>query len=346
MQLSKGSMGFLVVLLVAGLAGGYALLNSGLFGTDAPSGPVTIEIVEGTGAGAVGDLLEERGVIPSATAFSVRARFDERADDIRPGTYELTPGMDTDEILAVLTAAPPSAPAFTVTIPEGLNVGQTLERIATAEGSPFTVEQLTAALTALPVPAYVPVTELPDPQPYPALTPYEGLLFPDTYEFRQDATPEQVLQRLLDRTTEVLDSVGVPEPDRYRALVVASLIEREARLAAEQPVISGVIANRLAEPQRLQVDATVLYANASTANVVTNAMLELDSPWNTYTTDGLPPTPISGAGRTAIEAAVGPQPNDFLYYVVNTCEGAHAFGRTLQEHNANVAKFRSLECGG
>ncbi len=346
MQLSAGSKGFLVVLVVAGLALAYAFTSLDLFGSDEASAPVTVEIVEGTGASGVGDVLEERGVIASATAFSVRARFDPRADRIRPGTYQLTPGMGTDEILELLSAAPDAAPAFTVTIPEGLTVGQTLERLASAEGSPFTVEQLTAALTALPLPAYVPVDELPAEQPYPGLTPYEGLLFPDTYEFRQDATPQEVLQRLLDRTTEILDSVGVAEPDRYRALVVGSLIEREALLAEEQPVISGVIANRLDEPQRLQVDATVLYANASTANAVTSAMLEVESPWNTYRTDGLPPTPISGAGQTAIAAAVAPEANDFLYYVVNTCEGAHAFGRTLEEHNANVAEYRSLECGG
>jgi len=348
MALSRGSKGFLGVIIVVGVlvGGGLAVLGNG--GVAASEQPVSIEIPEGVGAGAVGDLLAERGVIGSALAFKLRARFDGRADRIRPGVYSLTPGMNAGDILAALTAAPPEAPSFRVTIPEGLTVGQTLQRIADAPDSPFSVEALQTALPGVALPEWVPLASLPAEQPYPGLTPYEGLLFPDTYEFRQDLPAQEALARLVARTEEILN--GLPpaagELDRYQVLVVGSLIEREARLREEQPVISSVIHNRLKDETALNIDATVLYANASTANQVLNDDLELDSPWNTYVVPGLPPTPISGAGAGALQAAAAPQATEFRYYVVSDpATGSHAFAETFAEHQNNVARYRELVGG-
>lgn len=348
MALSRGSKGFLVVVVLLGavLGGGLALFGNG---TVAASGqPVSVEIPSGVGAGEVADLLAERGVIGSALPFKLRARFDGRADQIRPGVYSLTPGMNAGDILAVLSAAPPEAPSFRVTIPEGLTVAQTLQRIADAPGSPHTVEALQEALPGVALPQWVPLATLPAEQPYPGLTPYEGLLFPDTYDFRQDLPAQELLARLVARTEEILS--GVPPAagglDQYQVLVVGSLIEREARLREEQPVISSVIHNRLVDGTALNIDATVLYANASTANQVLNSDLELESPWNTYVVPGLPPTPISGAGSSALTAAAAPQATEFRYYVVSDpATGSHAFAETFEEHQNNVARYRELVGG-
>ncbi len=346
MGLSGSSKGFLAVLLIGALVVGVGLSRLRTDEAAGAEGPVTVVIPEGVGTSQVADILEEQGVIGSAFAFTVRARFDDRSSRIRPGTYQLEPGVGTSQILAQISAAPDAAPAFTVTIPEGLTVDQTLERIAEAEGSPHTVEQLRAALPSVTLPAWVPPGEsIPQPAPY-EFTRYEGVLFPDTYEFRVDAPAQEVLARLVERTGEVMEEVGVPEPERYRTLVIASLIEREARLREEQATISSVIANRLAEPMRLQIDASALYATGQSANTVTREDTERDSPWNTYRVDGLPPTPISGAGASAIQAAAQPATTDFRYYVVSDPDtGAHAFASTLEEHNANVAEYRAQRDG-
>lgn len=351
MGLSRGSKGFLVVLVLLGGAGAWGWQQ--LRGPDpATTPPVTVEIAEGDGVRDVAATLADAGVIQSSLGFQARARFDDRAASIRPGTYQLQPGADVDQILGAIAPSAPSeadVPAFTVTVPEGLNVQQTLERVAEAEGSPYTYDQLLAALPQVAVPEWVPVGAIPSPQPYEGLTPYEALLFPDTYEFRSDEAPEEILARMVERTSEILDEVPPSATlDRYQTLVTASLIEREARLPEERPVISSVIANRLGDEQALQIDATVLYATAQVGNTeVLSADTEASSPWNTYDVPGLPPTAISGAGRSAIEAAAAPADTPFRYYVVSDPEtGAHAFAETFSQHEQNVAQYRALQDEG
>lgn len=333
----------LVVVLVLGLVlgGCTAAITKLVRGPDMADGPVTVRVEEGMGAGGVAELLEEKGVIRNATVFKFQARLDDRASRIRPGSYELAPGATFDDILTAMTAAPSEAPTFKVTIPEGLTVEQTLERIADAKGSPFKIGQLRKALPAVALPAWVP-QDLPDGSER-----FEGMLFPSTYDLlRNDPAPD-VLSKLVEQTEIVMDRVGVPRRQRYETLIKASLIEREARVRKEQPVIASVINNRIEEPMRLQIDATVVYAKYRVTGEIVNQVLtedlQLDSPWNTYAIDGLPPTPISGSGESAIEAAANPDNTQFLYYVVSDRQtGEHAFAETLEEHNANVARYREL----
>ena len=291
---------------------------------------VAFTVPDGVGASTLADILAEEGVIRSAFAFKLRARFDDRAATIQAGDYELRKGMSVGDVLDALSTGPAAPDSFRVLIREGLTVEQTLEAIAGAQGSPFTVDQLREALNGVALPEWVPAEDLPD-----AAEPFEGLLFPDTYDFRLDIDPQTLLARLVEQTDKVLASVAPPANlSPYQVLVMASLIEREARLREEQPRISAVMHNRLERGMQLQIDATVLYALGEHKARVLYEDLEIDSPWNTYRNPGLPPTPISGAGRAAIEAAANPAPEDYLYYVVVDPEtGRHGFSRTLDEHN-------------
>lgn len=340
-RIRKGRV--LAVLLVLGLVlGGCSVAVTRLLrGPTLADGPVTVVVEEGMGASGVADLLAEEGVIRNATVFKLQARLDDRASRIRPGTYEFEPGASFDEILSVMTAAPEEAPTFTVTIPEGLTIDQTLERIADAEGSPFSIKELRKGLAGVALPKWVPA-QLPEDA-----DPFEGLIFPSTYDLLRKDTAADVLGKLVEQTEIVMDRVGVRPAQRYEILIKASLIEREARVRSEQPVIASVIDNRVEEPMRLQIDATVVYAKYRATGEIVNTVLlddlELESPWNTYAIDGLPPTPISGSGESAIDAAAHPENTDFLYYVVSDREtGEHAFAETLEEHNANVARYREL----
>jgi UPF0755 protein len=279
----------------------------------------------------------EDGVIRSALAFKLAARGDDRANRIRPGTYRLERGMSSEDILGILSEAPPAAEVFRVTIPEGLTTDQTLERLA--EAGPYTEEELRVALEGVALPAWVPVDTLPEDADV-----FEGLLFPDTYEFVVDTEPAEVLATLVAQTENIISQVTLPDGfDAYEVLIMASLIERETRVREEQPIVASVLHNRLARPMRLQIDATVQYARGEHTDRVTFDDLEVASLWNTYTNDGLPPTPISGSGRAAILAAEDPEDTNFVFYVVNDLEnGTHAFAETLDEHNRNVAEFRRL----
>jgi len=303
--------------------------------------PVTVVVEEGMGASSVATLLEERGVIRNASVFKFQARMDDRASRIRPGSYELEPGASYDEIITALTATPSEAPTFTVTIPEGYTVEQTIAAIAEAKGSPYTRKQLRNALAGVALPAWVPA-QLPE-----GADPFEGMLFPSTYELLRDAPAPDALSKLIEQTETVMERNNVASADRYRTLIQASLIEREARVRDEQPVIASVINNRVDQGMRLQIDATVVYAKYRQTGEIVNSVLtsdlEIDSPWNTYLSDGLPPTPISGSGESAIAAAANPDQTDYLFYVVSNREtGEHAFAETLEEHNANVARYREL----
>ena len=334
-KVRKGRLFLVMFVLGLIMAGCTAVVNNLIGGADLASDTVTVEVPEGVGAGGVADLLESEGVIRSATIFKLQARLDDRASRIRPGTYEFEPGASFDEILTALTEVPEAAPSFRVTIPEGLNVEQTLERIADAEDSPFRKRQLRRALSRVALPAWVP-QELPE-----EAEPFEGMLFPSTYDFLLAAAPEDVLSQLVEQTEKVMDRVGVPAEERYSTLIKASLIERETRVREEQPIVSSVIHNRLEQGMRLQIDATVVYAKGETVNRVLTSDLQIQSPWNTYVVDGLPPTPISGAGESAIQAAANPEETDFLFYVVDDRDtGSHAFAETLEEHNRNVQEYR------
>lgn len=331
MALSRGSKAFLGVMVLLGVLvlGGVVAVNAAGGDTGEDGEQVTIEIPEGAGGAEVADILAENDVVRSALAFRLIMRFDERAQRIQPGTYEVETGMGSDAILDVISDRVTAPDSFRVTIPEGRTVEQTLERLAEAEDSPFSVEELRDALPGVALPPWVP-DDLPDDA-----EPFEGVLFPNTYEFTVDADPQEVLARLVEQTEQVLDEVDPPdELDRYELLVMASLVEREARLADERPLIAAVMHNRLDEGMRLQIDATVLYALGEHRDRVLYEDLEVESPWNTYVNEGLPPTPISGAGRAAIEAAADPADADYLYYVVVDPEtGEHGFSETLEEHN-------------
>ncbi len=346
--MTNSSKAFLVVLILMIGGGFYAFQQWNAAGgpgtTELADGPVTLTIPEGTGARAVANLLEENGVVRSASAFTAAATLDGRANQIKAGTYELDPQSTTEQLLDILVAGPPGAETFTVTIPEGLTVPQTLERIAAAEGSPFTVEDLRAGLELVALPSWVP----PRPDLPEGAEPFEGLLFPETYEFTVDTTADVLLTRLVLQTDQVVTEIGGAERNgltAYETLVLGSLVEREARLAEERPVISSVIHNRIDDGMALQIDATVVYgitiATGERPDRLVNADYQFDTPWSTYVYPGLPPTPISGVGRSSLEAAANPDETPFFYYVVEDPEtGAHRFTSTLAEHQAAIAEIR------
>jgi UPF0755 protein len=344
--MTNSSKAFLVVLLLMVGGGYYAFQqwNAGGIGLgELAEGPVTVIVPEGAGARDVAAILEEQGVVRSAAAFTAAATLDGRAGQIRAGTYELDPQWSTEELLDVLAAGPPAVATFMVTIPEGLTVTQTLERIAGAEGSPFTVDDLRAGLGQVALPAWVPQRELPE-----GAEPFEGMLFPETYEFTVEQTAAEVLTRLVTQTDQVIAEIPAAtrnDLSTYEVLVLGSLIEREARLAEERATISSVIHNRITDGMALQIDATVVYgievATGERPSGLVNADYQFDTPWSTYVYPGLPPTPISGVGRASLEAAAAPADTDFYFYVVeDEATGAHRFSTTLDEHNAAIAEIR------
>jgi UPF0755 protein len=178
----------------------------------------------------------------------------------------------------------------------------------------------------------------------------EGLVFPDTYRLDETEDEKALLVRMVELFDSVATEVGYDRIDPpgglrpYEAIVMASLIESEAKVPEDRAKISRVIHNRLEEGMKLQIDATVIYARGGKpreGGQVLFSDLEVDSPYNTYKIAGLPPTPIAVPGRASLEAALKPEPGNWLFYVKYESNGAHAFSATNAEHNQRIAEAKA-----
>jgi UPF0755 protein len=300
-----------------------------------PGLPVTIEIPPGSTGQDIGVILASNGVVRSALEFEVAVRNVNAAQQLQAGTYELTTLMDPAEVVAELVSGP-AASVYRVTIPEGLRTSEILVRLAEATPhrfSDFETVLLDGSVTTS-------LLEIPDD---PDLRDWEGLLFPDTYEFSQTTEPQAILQRMASTMEQRVESIDWDAWEglgytQYKGIVLASLVETEVRLDEERPIVASVIYNRLAKGMALEIDATVLYALDT--RDASEFDREIDSPYNTYRNPGLPPTPIAAPGRASLEAAAAPDETPYFYYVLSDQEGHHAFAETLEEHNANVQQAR------
>lgn len=300
-----------------------------------PGQPVTVEIPSGSTGQDIGAILAAQGVVRSALEFEVAVRNVDAAQRLQAGTYDLTTLMDPADVVAELVSGP--APSvYRVTVIEGLRINEVLQRLD--EATPHEYADFEEALLDGTV-----TTSLRDMPAEPELSDWEGLLFPDTYEFSQTAEPESILQRMASTMEQRVDSIDWSDWEdlgytTYQGIILASLIETEVRLDEERPIVSSVIHNRLAEGMALDIDATVLYALGT--HDVSEFDNEVDSPYNTYLHPGLPPTPIAVPGNSSLEAAAAPADTPYFFYVLSDTEGHHAFSETVEEHNANVAQAR------
>jgi UPF0755 protein len=285
-----------------------------------PGQPVTFIVRTGEGSVEIGRNLRDAGVVDSVNRF--RDVAEERGLDssLKPGTYKLFTGMGIDAVLELLTRGPSTG--IPLTIPEGWTVDQIAAKLAATKQ--FTKDEVDKAIKS---------KDLIVPYRPEGVTSLEGLLFPETYGIEEKDTAESVLQDMLSQLEIVMQRQDLSEVPRglntYQLLIVASMIEREAKIPADRPRIAAVIYNRLAIGKRLEIDATVEYAVGHSK--LTAKDLTASSPYNTYTHDGLPPTPIAAPGEAAIQAALKPAGGDWIYYVLSGKDGSHAFTRSYQE---------------
>jgi UPF0755 protein len=295
-----------------------------------PGQQVTITVSDGEGSVEIGRNLREAGVVDSVNRF--RDVAQERGLDslLKPGTYKLVTGMSIDEVLDILAKGPSTG--IPLTIPEGFTVAQIAAKLAATEQ--FTKAEVTQALQSKDLI----VNHRPKGEDS-----LEGLLFPDTYGIEPDDTAIAVVQEMLDQLEIVLSryqlSTAPQNLSPYQLLIVASMIEREAKVDGDRSKIAAVIYNRLAAGKRLEIDATVEYATGHSE--LTSKDLASRSPYNTYTSDGLPPTPIAAPGEASIKAALQPADGDWIYYVLATKAGEHAFTRSYDEFLKLKAQARA-----
>lgn len=302
---------------------------------------ISFHVDEDTTVGALSDELEEEGVIQYGTVFKLFVKFAKKDRNVMAGDYELSPSMDYAQIALVLRNAD-NAQTVNVTIPEGYTLAQIKETLIA--NKVCTEEVLDEALNEYPFKHLFLVDQQPPEENW-----LEGYLFPDTYTFimNTDDAVHDVVNKMLNRFDDMYDQKikdGAEELGLsvHEVVTIASLIEREAKAEDEFTKISGVIHNRLNNPSEfpyLQIDATVQYVVGHKAEL-TSADLEVDSPYNTYLYEGLPPGPICCPGYSALYAATHPDDNNYYYYVAKS-DGTHLFASTYSQHQENIATVNS-----
>ncbi|HEX2073476.1 MAG TPA: endolytic transglycosylase MltG [Geodermatophilus sp.] len=338
----------LVVLagLVAGIVfGGKALLNLVNPASEdyagQGSGSVEVRVGVGDTLSDIARALVDAGVIASVGPFVEAAEADPAAMGIQPGVYAMRERMSGDAALDLLLD--PATRLFSrVTVPEGFTVQATLQRLA--EGTDTPIEELQAAaadLAALGLPAY-------------ANGQLEGFLFPATYDFQPDDTAVDMLRAMVQQFTETATRIQLEQRaaatgrSPYEIVTVASMVQSETRLDEERADVAQVIYNRLGQGVPLGIDATLAYGLGKNGNDLTVTDLQTDSPYNTRTRAGLPPTPISAPGEASLEAALAPTTGNLLYYVLESSDGRHFFTADYAEFQAARERCAAagLGCGG
>ncbi|MBA3263142.1 MAG: endolytic transglycosylase MltG [Thermoleophilaceae bacterium] len=315
-------MALAVVLLVLLGVGWFAVSLFQPFTGDG-DGQVRVVIPQGASLGEIADLLQREGVVSSSSFFQLRARLAGRSGELKPGRYVLARDMSFVAVLDQLEQGlPPNV--IRVTIPEGRSRREVAPLVKRLRGNYIKATRRNPAL---------------NPRAYRAngAKSLEGFLFPATYELKKGQPVRRLVAEQLTAFKRNFDKVDLRYARRrnltpYDVLIIASLVEREAAVAKERPIIASVIYNRLRNDIRLDIDATVRFVAGNWTKALRVSELQNPSPYNTRVHPGLPPGPVGSPGLASIEAAAHPAKSDYLFYVAAVCgEGRHRFASTDAE---------------
>lgn len=320
-------LNFLMSTLVLVVLGALAAVYFGKSQFDGP-GPLprtdTVLIRPNTGVSQIAATLERGGFISDARVFRIGARVLGADDQLKAGEYEIRAGASMRDIVELLKSG--RSVLHSLTIPEGLTVEQAFARIAAHE-----------------------VLE----GDMPSEMPPEGSLVADTQRFTRGMTRQEIIDKMIADQKRLVQSIwdrraeGLPLADINEFVTLASIVEKETGRGDERSRVAAVFVNRLNRGMRLQSDPTIIYGifggkGKPADRPIYRSDIDTPTPYNTYTTDGLPPTPIANPGRASLEAVANPSVTEDLYFVADGT-GGHVFARTLEEHNRNVARWREIE---
>jgi UPF0755 protein len=375
-HIASNFLTFLVVLVF--LVGGVILWGQSEYTAQGPlEEPICLRVERGSNMRAVSRELEREGAVSNGTIFRVGVDYANKNNLLKAGSWLIPEGASMSEITDIITRGGASTCGTEVVYRIGVTDAEievreldpatnryvekaafvpgegeapeafetvrekadTRYRIAVAEG--VTSWQVMQGLAAVDV-LEGEVNEIPP----------EGSLAPDSYEVREGDTRASVVERMRQAQDVILANAwearqeDLPLQSPYEALILASIIEKETGVAEERGQVASVFVNRLNRGMRLQTDPTVIYGITEGQGVLGRGLrqseLRAETPWNTYVISGLPPTPIANPGRASIEAAVNPLSTDYIFFVADGT-GGHAFAKTLDEHNRNVARWREIE---
>jgi len=326
-RLLKSLFGLLFVATLA--ATGWIVLFAHLR-LDLPQTPFEFRVRPGATLKSLSRQLAEAGLLPEPDTFWILGRLLDKATGIQAGTYRLVAALTPLDLLNKLNRG--DVIPVSMIFVEGTTFAEMLGQLEASPEVRHTLHGLSQAEL---------LRRIGVQEAHP-----EGLFFPDTYHFSSGSSDVEILRRSYQAMKLKLGSAWeqrgawLPYQSPYEALIMASIIEKETGKADERPLIASVFTNRLRIGMRLQTDPTVIYGMGDNFDGnIRKRDLAADTPYNTYTRDGLPPTPIAMPGMDSLLAAVNPAKSDKLYFV-GKGDGSHHFSSTLEEHNRAVAKYQ------
>ena len=366
---------FIVILIVA--AGLLAWGRQAYTGPGPLTQAVCFKVERGASLSQVSRALEAQGAVSDARIFRIGADYSDKGGALKFGSYLIQPGSSMAEVIDQLTVGGQSTCGREINF--RISVATTdvvLRELDAAANRYVEVLKFDPAAEAAPA-AYLEAVMADDIRLRITVAegvtswqvveglkradfldgkidqvPPEGSLAPDSYEVDRGADRAALLAEMTDRQTKIIAELwaaraaDLPYDTPEAAMVMASIVEKETGIADERKRVASVFINRLRQGMKLQTDPTVIYGITNGEGVLGRGLrqseLRRETPYNTYVIDGLPPGPIANPGRAAIEAALNPEASDYLFFVADGT-GGHAFARTLEEHNENVAKWREIE---
>ena len=330
----------LLIVVIAGIVAAFSYRDFTRKQVLVAEEPWTLHVPRGASVWGTWRHLVRDGAVESSRWFSVWVAL-EKPSCLQAGSHIIPPTVTVAELFETL-CQPTAGAGIRVVMPEGLNIWKVADRLHSSG-----VSSRSAFVEAASRPLRIPLYELEAPTA-------EGFLFPDTWEFEEGTPPKEILARMTDRFVSVWKSVNETHPQglatarerwgvgMYEAIVVASIVEKEAMVDDERPMVARVIYNRIERGMRIQCDPTCVYGE--------DRYRERPSPrwcrheanaWSTYANDGLPPTPIANPGRASLAAALASADDPDVLYFVARMDGSnrHVFADTYEEHNANVRKY-------
>ncbi|WP_419739898.1 endolytic transglycosylase MltG [Ruegeria sp.] len=370
-----------LTILVVGLflVGGLILWGQTQYQSEGPlEAAICLRVESGSNMTRVSRELEDQGAITNATIFRMAADYTDRAQQLKAGSFLVREGASMEQIIYEITSSGASTCGSEIEYRIGVTRAQTRVRelnpatlefdeiaefdMAEEEETPAAYqEKRQEADTRYRVSLAEGVTSwqvVEALKAFEALSgeiseiPAEGSLAPDSYDVAAGQDRNDILKAMQDKQQLRINAAwenrqeGLPLESPEEMLILASIIEKETGVPGERGQVASVFVNRLNQGMRLQTDPTVIYGvtkgQGTLGRGLRRSELNRPTPWNTYQIDGLPPTPIANPGLASLEAAVAPDNTDYVFFVADGT-GGHAFAKTLQEHNRNVAKWREIE---
>ncbi len=324
---------FLLCIIGIGAAAAYyTMYNLAPVSYNPKASAVSVTIPKGASAKQIGDILAQANLIRDPRFFYLYTRYKRYAGLYQSGEYSIKPNQDLQSIMDTLKKG---SEKIRVTIPEGFTTKQIADLLVKQKLVDKDKFMNAVANTNFDFDFLQGLQ--------PSESRLEGFLFPDTYEIERGSSEETIIQLMLTRfskelTPEVKDAITKKGWSIKEFITLASLIEREARMPEDRPIISQVFQTRLQRKMRLQSCASVQFILGIAKPVLSIKDTQIDNPYNTYKYAGLPPGPIANPGRASIIAAAFPAETDYVFFVAKP-DGYHAFAKTLDEHNRNIKKY-------